>query len=115
MKKLLLLFALLLNHIVTLAQNYQCLQSGVKHFFVNSRGYIRGIRLDSATVTASGDSLFFPYRTMRKAISYRYDTSGCWLGKTVIGKLDGTFLFDNYYGDSVRILTQAGLGTSWTF
>ena len=40
---------------------------------------------------------------------------GSWLGKKVIQRSDGTFLFDNIWGDTVTIKTQASIGDSWTF
>ncbi len=98
------------------AQDYQCLQSGVQHHFINNQGYMRGIRIDAKTGSGA-DSVFHPFRTFRHhGTSSSFDSSdGCWLGKNVIKQADGTFFFDNIFGDTVIIKTQAGLGTSWAF
>ena len=102
------------------AQNYQCLQSGVKHYFTNSQGYLRGIRIDS--VRMMGDTtVYYPFHTPRG----RYNasggevtldsTGGSWLGKKVLQFSDGTYIFDDEWHDSVIIKTQANLGDSWIF
>lgn len=105
----------------TKAQNYSCLQAGVKHYFTNSDGYLRGIRVDSMSVIGS-DKFFYLYRTPRgnypawSGGSVVLDsTGGSWLGKTVLQKSDGTFLFDNSWLDTVVIKTQAQIGDPWTF
>ncbi len=104
------------------AQNYQCLQSGVKHFFINGNNYLRGIRIDS-TRTTGDTTIYYPFHTPRG----QYNTSmavgnpvldtngGSWLGKKVLQLSDGTFIFDSYWNDSVIIKTQANVGDSWVF
>ena len=102
-------------------QNYQCLQSGVTHYFINGNNYLRGIRIDSSKVT--GDTIvYYPYHTARGAYNYPSvmpfsDTNGgSWLGKKVLQLTDGTFIFDNYWdSDSVILKTQAHTGDSWVF
>jgi hypothetical protein len=116
MKKLLVLLVLLWANSAQ-AQNYQCLQGGVAHYFINGHGYLRGIRVDSV-VTSGSDVLYYPYRTRRKKseLSYYEDTvMGCWLGGRVVMKPDGVFLFDNYWRDTVIIKTNASIGDSWIF
>ena len=110
--KRILLFLFLLNTFFCTAQNYQCLQSGVKHYFTNGNHYLRGIRLDSVAI-AGDTTLYYPYKTLR---SYPvYDTAGSWLGGKVLQLTDGTFLFDDIWGDKVTIKTQAELGDVWLF
>jgi len=118
--KLFFTILILLTSLCSRAQNYQCLQGGVKHYFINSNGYLRGIRIDS--VTATGDTIvYYPNHTPRGAYStsggaLSLDSNGgSWLGKRVLQKSDGTFIFDSYWGDSVVIKTQAGIGDSWVF
>ena len=101
------------------AQNYQCLQSGLKHYFINSTGYVRGIRIDS--VRTMGDStIYYPYHTPRGYYSrsgsgtFLDSMGGSWLGKHVVQR-NGTFLFDNLWHDTVVIKTQAHAGDAWTF
>ena len=101
-------------------QNYNCLQSGPKNYFINGNSYVRGIRIDSVRASGS-DSIFYPYRTQRIS-NYigglgpaTVDTFGAsWLGKNVIKQPDGTFVFDNYW-DTVFIKSQAHTGDSWIF
>ncbi len=102
-------------------QNYQCLQAGVKHYFTNDSGYLRGIRIDSVT-TSGSNHFYYPFHTPRGSYSpivgglHMLDsTGGSWLGKKVIQLSDGTFLFDNLWHDTVVIKTQAIVGASWVF
>ncbi len=119
MKKAVLLFLLLLS-LHGIAQNYQCLQSGVKHYFTNGNGYLRGIRIDS-TRTLGDTIVYYPFHTPRgnylaTAGSVSLDsTGGSWLGKRVMQVPDGAFIFDNNWNDSVIIKTQANLSDSWFF
>ena len=121
MKKTLLITLTFFSSFVVSAQNYQCLQNGVKHYFTNSSGYLRGIRIDSVR-TSGTDILYYPFHTPRGRYSYLPgtpvlldSTGGSWLGKKVIQQNDGTFLFGNMWGDTVVIKTQAHTGDSWIF
>ncbi len=100
------------------AQNYQCLQPGVQHYFINSDHYLRGVRVDS--VSLSGDTtVYHLYRTERgSCFGTMYlgpcDTNGgSWLGHRVLQQADGTFIFDNRWGNNVIIKPQAAVGDSW--
>ena len=98
------------------SQHYECLKSGTTNFFTNGNGYLRAMRIDSVR-TIGSDIVYYPFHTFRS----RYQagsldsTGGSWLGKNVIQKSDGTFFFDNIWGDTVTIKTQANIGDSWTF
>jgi Secretion system C-terminal sorting domain len=113
--KLVAFIALLLLPFNGIAQNYQCLQAGVKHYFTNSNGYLRGIRIDS-TKSYTDSTVFYPYHTPRGRF---YTTAlldsngGSWLGKKVVALPDGTFLFYNMWDDTVIIKTQAHKGDVW--
>jgi len=99
------------------AQNYQCLQSGVKRYFTNSNGYLRGIRIDSVKILADS-TIYYPYHTPRGIYlsnPHLDSAGGSWLGKNVVMRNDGTFLFDNLWNDTVVIKTQANPGDSWVF
>ena len=123
MKKHLSIILVFFLAIATLhAQNYQCLQSGVKHYFTNANGYLRGIRIDS--IRTNGDTtIYYPFHTPRGPWASLMggvwatldSTAGCWLGKKDKQLSDGTFLFDNYWGDTVIIKPQANLTGSWLF
>ncbi len=103
----------------TMAQNYQCIQSGVKHYFSNSNGYMRVMKIDSVK-TYADSTVYYPFKTSRGS----YDVAsfvlslspgGSWLGGKVLQLNDGTFIFDSYWNDSVIIKTQAHAGDSWVF
>jgi type IX secretion system substrate protein len=119
MKKLFTLLFLLCTYACQ-AQNYQCLQSGILHYFTNSNGYLRGIRIDSVKSIGS-DIVYYPFHTLRGSYFYMMNewltdsSGGCWLGKNVIQQTDGTFLFDNLSGDTVVVKTLANPGDSWVF
>lgn len=98
---LLLLFPFLCG-----AQNYNCLQSGVRQYFTNNTHYLRGIEIDSVK-TAGADTIYYPYKT--------YISNNCWIGGKIIKQSNGTFLFNTYSNDTVVIKTQALPGDSWTF
>ncbi len=99
-------------------QNYNCFQPSDKKYFINGNGYVRGIRIDSTT-TSGSDVIYYPYQTIRKSnyitgVPTLDSTGGSWLGKKIIKKADGTFLFDNIW-DTITIKTQAHTGDSWIF
>ena len=119
MKKLLLILVTLLNTFIGKSQNYQCLQPAVKHYFINGDHYLRGVRVDSFSM--SGDTtVYHLYRTERgSCMGTMYlgpcDTNGgSWLGHRVLQCADGTFIFDNRWGNNVVIKPQATIGDSWT-
>lgn len=123
--KIKLLLIMLLYSCVCNAQDYRCFQAGVDNFFINSHNYLRGIRIDSTTI--AGDStIYYPFRTPRGSyagemaippIPISLDTNGgSWLGKIVIARGDGSYIFDNYWsGDTIVIKTKADVGDSWVF
>jgi len=119
MKKTLLFFLLIIPFF-GYSQNYQCVQAGVKHYFINGNGYLRGIRIDSV-ITLGDTTVYYPFHTPRgRYLSMPLpntldSTGGSWLGKKVVQKSDGTFLFDNLWHDTVVIKTQANIGDSWIF
>jgi hypothetical protein len=118
MRKILLVFIPFFT-LVSHAQNYQCLQPGMVHYFINGNGYLRGIRIDS-TITVGDTTVYYPFHTPRgpytpPAVTALDSNGGSWLGKRVLQKSDGTFIFDSYWNDSVIIKTQANIGDSWVF
>ena len=115
MRKLIPIFILLCSYSTSIqAQNYNCLQSGVKPFYTNGNGYLRGMRIDSVRASGS-DTIFYPYHTPRYRTYPPDSTGNSWLGKKVIKQADGTFLFDDMWHDTVVVKTQALLGDTWTF
>jgi len=118
MKKVLLVLILFITSFCK-AQNYQCLQAGVKNYFINGNGYLRGIRIDSVR-TLGDTTVYYPFHTPRGQYSPGFfpildSNGGSWLGKKVLQLNDGTFIFDSYWNDSVILKTQANIGDSWVF
>ncbi len=111
MKSSLFLVAMLLGYFCN-AQNYECLQGGLTHFFTNGNGYLRGIRIDSIK-TAGDSTIYYPKRSLR--YPPRDPLGGCWLGKKVVLTPDGKFVFDSYWNDSVVLRTHAAIGETWVF
>lgn len=99
------------------SQNYNCFLPGQKNYFISGNNYVRGIRIDSVRRSGS-DIIYFPYRTLRGIygpFSTSLDTFGSsWVGKKVVQKPDGTFIFNNLW-DTVFIKTQSHTGDSWIF
>ncbi len=115
MKQLFLPFLLILSYCGA-AQNYACLNSGVKRYFINSNNYLRGVRVDSVR-TLTDTNVYYLYHTPRGnyMAGAALDTGGSWVGGKVIQLLNGTFIFDNYSGVPTTIRSQANLGDSWVF
>jgi len=119
MKKLLPILVFLFAAESGYAQNWNPLDPGSRNFFVNNYGYLKGMRIDSMIVHGS-DLHYFPFRTLRSFSDGYFgvletDTAGSWLGKVVIRKVDGMFLFPNYWDDTIKIKTLAAVGDSWLF
>ncbi|MBL7718576.1 MAG: T9SS type A sorting domain-containing protein [Flavipsychrobacter sp.] len=117
MNKLLLLLLILLVTTGSSAQNYHCFTPGSKQYYINSDNYVRGIRIDSIIYEGS-DLIYYPFRTARGHYANHApldSTGGSWIGGRVVKKQDGTFLFDNHWGDTVIIKTQAATGDEWVF
>ncbi len=117
MKRLILYFLFLLVSFACNAQNWECVQHGVKRYFTNSNHYLRGIRIDSVKVSGT-DTVLYSYRTPRG----NYDNNqvldsngGSWIGKIIKSTPNGDFIFENYWGDSVIIKSLANLNDSWNF
>jgi len=100
------------------AQDYRCLQLGSVPYFTSQEHHLKGIRVDSVK-NINNDTHFFLYHTPRGSYNIsmpQLDTNGgSWVGKEVIEKTDGATLFNNLWGDTVIIHTQANLNDSWMF
>lgn len=113
LRKLLLCLLLLCAAHTLFAQNYQCVQPGVKQYFTNSRHYLRGIRIDS-TKTIGGVEYLYPFKSPRgKYFVEPLKPGGSWLGDVIMITPDGTHLFINHANDTVVIQAQAAVNDSW--
>jgi Secretion system C-terminal sorting domain len=115
MKNLYLLLFILFSNL-SYGQQYDCFLPNAKQFFTNDAGYLRGIRIDS--VSAAGtDTIYYPFHSVRGNYSSQQQdldsNGGSWLGKKVIRQADGTYLFDDIWGDTIVIKTQAAVGDNW--
>lgn len=120
MKKLLPVLLLLLSF-GTRGQDYSCFQPDTIQYYTNDQGYVRAIRIDSVH-SVGGDIIYYPFKTPRgyyENIPFPGNpldsNGGSWVGGKIIQQLNGITLFDNYWGDTVTINTQADLGDEWTF
>jgi hypothetical protein len=119
--KYLLSLTLLLNlfFFSASAQNYSCISSEYKTYFTNSRGYLRGMRIDSVRI-ANDQKIYYPFHTARIRAhnqSVLADTlGGSWLGKMIIENLDNSATYiPNMWGDTIVIKNNAALNESWIF
>lgn len=118
MKKLLPILVLLSSYLSP-AQNYQCLQNGVKHYFTNNQHYVRAV-FDTATAYTDS-SVFSSFCTLRGFIrgisgdALPTTPGPGWLSDSVIMYNDGTYLFPTIGSDTIIIKSQAGIGDSWSF
>lgn len=106
---------------ITHAQNFNCLQTGIIPYFTNNEGYLKAMRIDSIQVMGT-DTFYFPFHTPRMryaCASTSTDTidynGGSWLGKKVVKHNNGNWEFDNFWGDTLFINSQANIGDSWMF
>lgn len=76
------------------------------------------MRIDSVK-SINGNVHFFPFRSARGSWKAMYpildSNGGSWLGKEVVMQPNGITVFDNLWGDTVFIHTQANVNESWRF
>jgi hypothetical protein len=120
MKRLIPVLLLLLRFSAT-AQNYSCFVPDTVQYYTNNGGYVRGIRIDSVQ-TIGTDIIYYPFKTPRGyyeltagPASQLDSTGGSWVGGKIIQQANGITVFDNYWGDTVTLNTQAALGDQWIF
>ena len=117
MKKTLLFLFLLAGNTI-FAQDYAPLpDTGIRRYFTNSAGYLRGIRVDSV-VQEAGYKRYVTFRTARgwKSFSELADSNGaCWVGKNVRAYPNGDWQFPNVAGDTILVKTGAKVGERWPF
>ncbi len=114
MKRLLLFGLVALWTLPAMGQNFQAIQDNGHRLFDSNHG-LRAIRVDS-TAFIEGDSVFYLSKTIQPIIDewYCYTPYGpSWMGDYIRMSPDGTHLFFNLEGDTIRFRTQAGLGEVW--
>ena len=116
MKKLFVLFSLLLlSKSFLLAQNYNIVVNG-RTYFYDKNGQILAVRADSV-ISLAGDSLFYHFNMYRDTVE---QTQGCvdvyggsLLGKKNILSQDGKFKIITFRNDTVVLLPYALLDETW--
>lgn len=114
-----LLFFIHFQHVN--AQNYNAIKLQCELTFIDSISMdIIAISIDSFS-NIGGDYYYYNFRQLKPNDYGCYDLAGSWLGDEVIGKPDGTFIFNVYpfsppdSSDTYRILTRSAMDTPWTF
>ena len=119
MKKILLFVLILLVCNTIFAQDYAPLpDTGIRRYFTNSAGYLRGIRVDSV-VQENGYKRYVTFRTPRgrnnNSGNFTDSSGACWLGKNVRAYANGDWHFPNIAGDTILVKTGAKVGDTWAF
>ena len=121
MKRTLLLLLLIIAGNAAFSQDYAPLPNpGIRCYFTNSAGYLRGIRVDSV-VQESGYKRYVTFRTPRgwkpgTNNTILADSAGaCWIGKNVRAYANGDWHFPNRTGDTLLVKTGAAVGDTWIF
>jgi hypothetical protein len=110
-----LFLAIFLAPLLAAAQApYQCVLPGNKQYFSNDKGYLRGMRIDSAKAIGAA-TILYPFHTRRLRGRTVESNGGSWLGNEIRQFPNGRTEFQNYWNDTVVIETLAGSGQSWTF
>lgn len=119
MKRFLLFTLLTYTCVANLhSQDWQNICPKGTTLYVGDSSRITAFRLDSVYVTGDGDSVFLSYRTIRRPLppaTCLDTTQGSLLGRIVIKRPDGIFLFRNYSNDTIWFNTQASLNQTWKF
>ncbi|MCX6278103.1 MAG: hypothetical protein NT004_08395 [Bacteroidetes bacterium] len=116
MKKLILfLFIFGVNAII--AQNFQNICSPGTTLYKSVSSELKAFRLDSLYPIGNSDTMFISYRTIREDSSWTCldTTNGSILGRKILKRQNGWFLFFNTDNDTISINTQAALNETWKF
>ena len=116
----LLVFLLVCTH--AFGQDWNPLDNGLRHYFTNSIGYLKMSAIDSVA-SYGGDLHYYPYLRHKynadglpiSTVGPYPDTIGSWLGRYIIRKPGGDYLFINHWSDTITIKTLASPGQSWIF
>lgn len=98
------------------SQNYQCFSPGKEYIFLSDATGYATIKIDSLETLAQ-DSVYYFYPVIRlsqnQSTCYRVDAPS-WMGSKMVKKPNGEHVFFNLENDTVRILANSPVGTSWT-
>lgn len=114
MKKYLKLCFLIFQSLTLFSQNYDAVKNDGIYLFSNGNE-VKAIRIDSLS-TIGTDTIFYNFFSIQTVDSsfYCFNAKGpSWIGKQIIKKENGDFIFFNYHNDSIIIKTQAVVSESW--
>lgn len=117
MRKVPCLLLIVLAALPGRSQQYAPLQPGIRRYFINKVGYLRGIRVDSV-VQENGYVRYKSFRTPRLTSwsSSVADSNGaCWIGQDSRAYPDGTWHFFNKGSVPVVLKPNAALHETWSF
>jgi hypothetical protein len=117
MKNLVITASLFLFSLLLYSQDYRNICSKGVTLYLDTQGYLQGFRYDSLQVTGDQDSVFtaFPALLYNNATGIADSAGGTILGRKIIKKHDGRFLFFNKEGDTILLDTRIGLNYLWKF
>jgi len=113
MKKFILLLTIILIAFNAFTQNYKCIIDDEVHYF-KSNWRTTAIQIDSV-VTDGDDLVYYNYPTFQAGLEpYCYALDGpSWIGRKIVEKPNGDFVFFNMEDEPVTIKSQADVSESW--
>lgn len=111
--KMQLLLSALVFSSVSIAQNYQTIQSEqINYYGTDNLDYILATRTDSIQLNGL-DSVFYSYKTFRSDSTGSGYAGASWIGNSVRIKPNGDNVFTNRLFESITIKTQATLNDTF--
>ncbi len=102
--------------LLSLAQNYQPVNSGRTALFYDSVYNVYSLKMDSVKIVGE-DSIHFPFQIFQSVNLGSYDRAniidGSWIGKEIVQNNPGWTIFHNKSMDSCFIKTNAELHEQW--
>ncbi|MCF8370366.1 MAG: T9SS type A sorting domain-containing protein [Bacteroidales bacterium] len=116
MKKYLLLVSCIVISCVSFSQNYLLINPDKVAHFLNNQSDIYSIRIDSASVSGVGSTLYnhkvLTHTSSGSCLLLLTDSS--WIGDRIIAKGNGDYLFFNKLNDSILVKTFSKVNDYWT-
>ncbi|MCX6286149.1 MAG: T9SS type A sorting domain-containing protein [Bacteroidetes bacterium] len=97
------------------AQSYKYVCLPGVTLFKDNLTNIKALRFDSIYPQPGEDTVYISYPTIREILPYCDTAGGSLLGRKILKKSNGDFLFFNRTNDTILIKSGAGIGVSWRF
>jgi hypothetical protein len=112
-----ILFAFIIGVNSIFAQNFQNICTPGTTLYKSASSELKAFRLDSLYPMGNNDTIFISYRTIRPDSSWTCldTTNGSILGRKILQRQNGWFLFFNTYNDTIMLNSQASLNETWRF